>query len=236
MCLRLRPAHGGDTVLVIFDIDGTLTRTVDLDTEAYAAAFRRTFGAALPSLDWASYLNATESGVATEAATVVLGRSPEPAELGAMQDEFVILLSEAMAGLPPAELEIPGARRLLQRLVDEGHHVALATGCWRRSAEAKLRAAGLDLTGLPMATADDAVQRKAIMSIAAARAGHDPEGRHVYVGDGLWDMRAAAALGWEFIGVGPSGCRLEQNGVRRLVPHFGDERVVSELLAQCWYG
>ena len=124
---------------MVFDIDGTLTRTVDLDTEAYAAAFRRTFGAELPALDWASYRNATESGVATEAATVVLGRSPAPRELDAMRDEFNDLLREAMAGLPPAELEMPGAGRLLQRLADEGHHVALATGCWRRSAEAKLR-------------------------------------------------------------------------------------------------
>lgn len=86
MCLRLRPAHGGDTVLVVFDIDGTLTRTVDLDTEAYATAFRRTFGAELPSLDWASYQNAKESGVAKEAATVVLRRSPAPAELNAVQE------------------------------------------------------------------------------------------------------------------------------------------------------
>lgn len=87
-----------------------------------------------------------------------------------------------------------------------------------------------------MATAEDAVQRKVIMSITAARAGHDPEGRHVYVGDGLWDMRAAAALGWEFIGVGPSGCRLEQHGVKRLLPHFDDGQVVLELLASCWCG
>lgn len=34
-------------MLVVFDIDGTLTRTVDVDTEAFAAAFRKTFGADL---------------------------------------------------------------------------------------------------------------------------------------------------------------------------------------------
>lgn len=217
-------------MLVVFDIDGTLTRTVDVDTEAFAAAFRSTFGADLPSLDWASYKHATESGVAMEAANLVLGRAPTPAELSAMQDEFVGILREAMAGIPSAELEMPGAGSLIEHLVDGGHHVALATGCWRRSAEAKLQAAGLQLADHPMATADDAVARTEIMRIAAGRAGHAPEARHAYVGDGLWDMRAAAALGWDFIGVGPSGCKLEKHGVDRLVPHFGDADRVLQLL------
>lgn len=220
-------------MLVVFDIDGTLTRTADLDVAPYASSFLRTFGAELPSLDWASYRNATESGVATEAATEVLGRPPTASELDCMQNEYLALLDDAMKGLPAAELEMPGAAQLLRGLVAAGHHVAVATGCWRRSAESKLRAAGLDVSGLPMATANDAVERKGIMALAASRAGHDPDARHVYVGDGLWDMRAAAALGWEFIGVGSPGCRLEQNGVTRLVPHFGDHESIHELLAAC---
>lgn len=223
-------------MLVVFDIDGTLTRTVDLDTEAYATAFRRTFGAELPSLDWASYRHSTESGVAIEAATAVLGRPPTAVELDVMQDEFLLLLRGAMLNLPAAELEMPGARQLLLRLAGNGHLVALATGCWRRSAIAKLKAADLDLTGLPMATADDAIERKEIMALAATRAGQNPVTRHVYVGDGLWDMRAAAALGWGFIGVGSAGCRLAEHGAERLVPHFGDERHVLELLASCERG
>lgn len=209
-------------MLVVFDIDGTLTRTVDLDTEAFATAFRRTFGADLPSLDWAAYRNATESGVAMEGASIVLGRSPMAEELGAMQDEFLLLLQEAMSGLSPTELEMPGAGELLYRLTDEGHRIALATGCWHRVATMKLQAAGLDTAGLPMATADDALERKTIMSIAATRSGHSPADRHVYVGDGVWDMRASAELGWDFIGVGPAGCRLEEQGTNRLVPHFVD--------------
>lgn len=220
-------------MLVLFDIDGTLTRTADLDVDPYATAFLRTFGSPLPSLDWSSYRNASESGVAIEAATELLGRPPTAGELDKMQDEYMALLTLAMKGQPAKELEMPGASRLLQGLVEEGHHVALATGCWRRSAEAKLDAAGLDCAGIPIATADDAVERTAIMTLAAIRAGFDPKARHVYIGDGLWDMRASAALGWEFIGVGPTGCRLEQLGVDRLLPHFGDHDLVYELLAAC---
>lgn len=221
-------------MLVVFDIDGTLTTTVDLDTEAYATAFRRTFGADLPSLDWASYRNATESGVATEAATVVLGRSPTLSELEAMQDEFLVRLRDAMAGKKSSDLEMPGAAALLRSLAQGGHQVALATGCWFRSAEAKLQAAGLDVAGLPIATADDAIERKAIMCAAAVRAGHEPEARHVYFGDGVWDMRATEALGWDFIGVGPPDCRLAALGAERLVPHLGDLDGVLRLLAGCW--
>jgi len=220
-------------MLVIFDIDGTLTRTVELDGSAYAAAFRGTFGAELPSHDWASYRDATEPGVAIEAATAVLGRPPAPAELEAMRDEFLELLGHAMADLRASELEVPGAAELLRSLVSEGHDVALATGCWRRSAEAKLEAAGLDVAGIALATADDADERTEIMRIAAARAGYRPTARHVYVGDGLWDLRAAAALGWDFIGVGPAGSTLAKHGADRLVPDFGDLDGVRRLLASC---
>ncbi|HEY0841057.1 MAG TPA: GNAT family N-acetyltransferase [Vulgatibacter sp.] len=223
-------------MLVIFDIDGTLTRTVDLDTSAFATAFRSTFGAELPSLDWASYRDATESGVAFEAATAVLGRPPAPAELEAMQDEFLLLLRQALAGLRSSEVEMPGATGLIRSLMAGGHEVALATGCWRRSAEAKLEAAGLDVAGLPIATADDAVERTAIMRFAAERAGHDPTARHVYVGDGLWDMRASAALGWDFVGVGLAGSTLAMHGADRLVPDFSDLEGVHELLAACGTG
>ena len=39
-------------MLIIFDIDGALTRTSDVDAALYAQAFLDTFGVPLPALDW----------------------------------------------------------------------------------------------------------------------------------------------------------------------------------------
>jgi hypothetical protein len=39
-------------MLIIFDIDGALTRTSDVDAALYAQAFLDTLGVPLPALDW----------------------------------------------------------------------------------------------------------------------------------------------------------------------------------------
>ena len=45
-------------MLIVFDIDGTLTRTSEVDAALYAQAFFDTFGIPLPTLDWTAYSHA----------------------------------------------------------------------------------------------------------------------------------------------------------------------------------
>ena len=77
--------------------------------------------------------------------------------------------------------------------------VGLATGGWRKSAELKLRHTGLDALDLPLATANDAIERESIILTARDRIAHrhkcDSFIRQTYVGDGVWDVRAAQAIG-----------------------------------------
>ena len=79
--------------------------------------------------------------------------------------------------------------------------VAIATGCWRETAHFKLNAAGFDLSKIPFACASDRSSRAEIIALAAERAGM-PIGQSVYVGDGVWDLRATQELGIPFIGFG----------------------------------
>jgi len=51
-------------MLVVFDVDGTLVRTVELDAALYARAFAETVGRPLPSVDWTSYRRVTDRGIA----------------------------------------------------------------------------------------------------------------------------------------------------------------------------
>jgi hypothetical protein len=101
-----------------------------------------------------------------------------------------------------AFVEVPGAMRFLQYHIDSPDHaVAYATGGWRASAELKLKAAGLDDFDIPLATADDALDRKDIMLTALSHLG-ETFASVTYYGDGPWDQESSEQLGWEFVAVG----------------------------------
>ncbi|MBA2564193.1 MAG: HAD family hydrolase [Gemmatimonadetes bacterium] len=101
--------------------------------------------------------------------------------------------------LPAVAKPTGGAPALLQSLRE--HPVwrpAIATGSWPEAAQIKLAAGGLNIDGLPAAYADDAVSREAILAASLQRATEregSPFGQAVYVGDGVWDARAAQARG-----------------------------------------
>src|SRR5687768_7051363 len=51
--------------LVLFDIDGTLTRTEDVDTRCYLCALGEALGTTDIDTDWAKYRDVTDSGIAS---------------------------------------------------------------------------------------------------------------------------------------------------------------------------
>ena len=103
--------------------------------------------------------------------------------------------------------EITGASIALNRLKRESDWaVAIATGCWRESALLKLRAAQIDIEGIPAAFAEDGLSREEILETAVLQALQDYRvdsfAKTVSIGDGLWDVRTARRLGFTFLGVG----------------------------------
>jgi phosphoglycolate phosphatase-like HAD superfamily hydrolase len=211
-------------MIAVIDIDGTLTRSCAADAEAFAAAFEETFGAALPSSDWSTYTHATSAGILEEALIRVRGRGPTGDEQASMLAGFLAKLREV---LPTEGLEIPGARRVLSWLRDEGHAVALATGAWRQEAELKLAAAGIPFAGVPLASSDDHPDRRVLLRTALERAGWRGELDAVYVGDGSWDLRAARAVGIRFVGVDvQSDGRLAALGCSRVLRDLTDPRLL----------
>ena len=213
--------------LVVFDIDGTLTRTDEVDSVCYLRAFEEELGWTGISTDWAAYPSCTDEAIALEIFARHGGRVPRDGEIDRVRRRFFSLLEAASAEGPDLFTEIPGAGEALGRLrSDPRFRVALATGAWEASARLKLRAAGLDIDGLPLATSDDHPRRDEIVrrAIAKAEAGSGPFEDIVSVGDGVWDLRTARALGIDFVGIasGEGAERLQREGAERVIEDFRD--------------
>jgi hypothetical protein len=109
-----------------------------------------------------------------------------------------------LEGGPRRVAEIPGSAALLEALRGMRRvRLAIATGGWAETAQLKLRAIGVETEGLGFASASDAVARTKIMQLAEQRAlrGTAATSR-TYFGDGAWDKRASAELGYRFVAIG----------------------------------
>lgn len=194
--------------LAIFDVDGTLLRTSGVDDECYIQAMDEVFGIRGMSTDWGSYSHSTDGAILADLIRQRLGREPTASDAATHRSRFVELLQAVAAKSPERFAQTPGASAAMQSLRERGWTTAIATGGWRASALLKLERGGLDVTGTAAAFADDALPREAIILHAAARATVGPEPRVVYIGDGLWDLRAANRLAIGFVGIA-SGERAE---------------------------
>ena len=137
----------------------------------------------------------------------------------------------------PRAYQIPGSAEILSILAKSFDlALALATGGLRASAELKLRRANLLNAFVPMAGSNDAVSRDEIIGIAARQAAEKHATqftKFTYVGDGVWDAKAARDLGWRFIGIGSGEQedRLRQAGAGMVIPDYRPAEGFLRLLA-----
>ena len=170
---------------VIFDIDGTLLQSASIDDTLYRDAVRFVLGTVRLRQSLEDYEFVSDSGVLAQifADNAVVN---DQARIQAVKSRFVELLRQHIADNGPFP-EIPGARDLLTRYTrSPDHAVAIATGGWRESALLKLETSGFADYGFPLASSDDAYERKEIMRIALSRLG-DEFMSVTYYGDGPWD-------------------------------------------------
>ncbi len=192
--------------LVVFDIDGTLVRSVELDDTCFVRAFADVLGIAGICADWSRYPHATDSGLAREIVRRHLGRDPSPEEIESLRQRCCQLLRKARVRHPGGIRPVEGAAALLAHLDGQTPwRAAIASGSWAETARLKLEAAGLRVEGLPCAFADASEDRCEIVRQAVAQAAtrYAPAGfaKVVYVGDGPWDVEAARRLGIAFVGM-----------------------------------
>lgn len=192
---------------IIFDIDGTLLHSAAVDDALYREAVKAVFGRVHLRSSLHDYDFVTDTGVLSQI-MADNGISAKPDYEHEIKTHFVDLLRDYVESEGPF-IEIPGASDLLGSLRESASHaVAIATGGWRESAELKLESAGFDYSDFPLATSNDHHERTGIMEIALSQLGARFESV-TYYGDGPWDRDACAALGWQFVAVGPEMGGLE---------------------------
>ncbi|MBT8084616.1 MAG: HAD hydrolase-like protein [Woeseia sp.] len=198
---------------VIFDIDDTLLHSMSIDDQLYRLAINDVVGDVRFRESLAEYEHVSDSGILQQ---VLIDNSINVDVFDEIRERFLLSLESHVAEHGPFR-EIAGARDALDRLRrSKQHAVALATGCWRRSAELKLRTAGFSFDDMPLATADDAMERTNIMrhALGSLRGCFDSI---TYFGDGIWDQEACRDLGWHFRPVGPT-----LNGLENYCDEFRD--------------
>jgi phosphoglycolate phosphatase-like HAD superfamily hydrolase len=215
--------------LVVFDLDGTLTRTLAVDGDCYLQAFDTSLGIKDVNDTWSEYEHVTDLGVMQDVFQSRFGRAPDPNDIAAFVDCFVGLLRHRYESAAEAFGEIPGATAFLARLRHATWGVAIATGGWERSARFKIDAARLAAGHIPAAFAEDGPARHAIVQAAIARAEtyyrEKAFHRVVLVGDAIWDLRCAQTLGLPFVAVAhpDRATHLRELGASHVIEHFIDQ-------------
>ncbi len=229
--------------LVIFDIDGTLTKTTQVDDQCFVQSFVDELGIADLDTNWARYPTVCDSGITQHIFRTHLGRMPSAMELARLQRRFVALLEHAYEHEPQLFVEVPGAGAVIKNLRQHADWaVAIASGGWQASAVFKLSKAGIAVDGLPAAFADHGITREVILATALVMARHTYQQQHfsriAYIGDGVWDVRTARHLNLDFVGVasGNHEAVLRAEGARAIIQGFTDFDRFRHMLEELDYG
>lgn len=191
------------TVLVLFDIDGTLIHTAGAGVRGMNAAFERLHGRS-GALDGVPVAGRTDRAIIRE---VFRNWNVEMSdvELSPLRDEYVVELERELArsGAPDFGV-LPGVHEALAGLeADPGFTLGLLTGNFVRGAEIKLAHFDLWRRFAFGAFGDHHVDRRDLVPVALARAQeHGVSPSHVVViGDTPLDVDCAHAHGAQAVAV-----------------------------------
>lgn len=205
----------GPRTTIIFDADGTLIGGEPTDWASFEAAFLEVAGFALTS-DFFDHIEEVTAKALVHQALSDLDHPERHLKEQAVAEGFLRRLQAAHQEDRECFPATPGAVELVQELKAAGLRIAIATGDWRESITFKLGAAGIPLDDIPIVTSSEHYARAEIIRAAVDLVGGRLD-EAVYVGDGLWDLRACERLGIPFIGVGHRKERLRKAGALHVV-------------------
>jgi phosphoglycolate phosphatase-like HAD superfamily hydrolase len=156
--------------LVIFDVDGTLTDTMDIDTTCFAESIYELYPDITINTNWESYQYSTDTGFLLEIFNKNFSREPTDEELSQIQTVFFKRLNSIFYQQSIKCTHLEGALTIFEKLKAVNWQVAIATGCWEQSALLKLKAAKLPHNFIPMGHGGDGFRREDIVHSAIEKA------------------------------------------------------------------
>ena len=202
-----------DRIAVLFDIDGTLIDTGGAGAASWRLAFEELYGI---QADIGKFTDAgmTDPDVGRMTFEAVLDRKPERKEFARLLERRLHYLQQTVAESPGYRI-LPGAERLLLRLIEDGHLLGLVTGNLEAAAHIKLHRAHLNRFFSFGGYGSDASDRGELTRIALRRAafvfGEEVAAEHaIAVGDTPLDVAGAHAAGIACVGVGSHNYTVDQ--------------------------
>ena len=210
--------------LIVFDIDGTIVDSVEVDDFCFKQSFQQLHNIDIDNADWSNFKHVTDSGLTHEIFEAHYGIAPTASQTLELKTCFYQLVEQRIHEIT----EIKGAKKTLHSLMDNPEFsIAFATGGWRETATLKLSAIGFELREITLVSANEHVSRSEITRLAIdntlAKVGLDEFSTITYVGDGLWDYKTTRELGINFIGIdSEQNNELVNAGAMRVMPNLED--------------
>lgn len=217
--------------MIVFDVDGTLLRGESTDWKCFGSAFEEAAGFSLTSDFFSNLKEVTARAIVYKALS---GRKTKDKKV--LERKVCSLFLEKLQKAHQTDQNCfpatNGAVNLLKKLRQTDIPIAIATGDWRESITFKLKAARIDIDGIPIMTSSEYSRRATIISSVINHVGYGGTDS-IYVGDGLWDLRACKKLGISFVGVGEKKEKLKAAGAKYLLDdltpeHFFDLSLIRK--------
>ncbi|MCJ7484340.1 MAG: HAD hydrolase-like protein [Thermodesulfovibrionales bacterium] len=186
-------------ITIIFDVDDTLVDSMHFDIALFIKTIKELLGDVVVHDDWRKFKNVTDSGILDQ---IIDENNISDAKevFGRVRKRFGELVMAHLEANPckPKRGAISAINELNK---NKNYIIGFATGGWRHTALMKLKSAGFSIDESTLFSSDDHHERIGIMNCCKNRIAQSCKDI-VYVGDGEWDLEAAAKLQWGFIGIG----------------------------------
>ena len=199
--------------LIVFDIDGTLTESVEIHQKGFINALTQ-LGVRKIDSNFKAYKHHTDSFIAKEIYENDKNTSFSETEVR----KFEVLLLNFIQNYQISEVK--GAKRTVEQIEnDTDFGICYATGSLLKPAKHKLDSIGLKYNCEQLIASNNIEDRENIVlkAIQSAKSFYNAEKfeRIISVGDGLWDLQTAKNLNLEFIGIGPKNKEIMiENGMK----------------------
>lgn len=215
--------------LAVFDIDGTLTESVNIHQAAFRGALKLNGIAAFDD-NWGNYKHHTDSYIFSAIYEAAHKQAAEDKHVRMFEASLYALVAEANTATPIKEIK--GAANMVRHLIDNTeYHVVFATGSFHRAALLKLQQSDVYHIDELVIASDEIHSRDELVSTAITKAkeyyGTPHFDRIISFGDGYWDYKTACNLGLNFIGL--ANAKLSDHGVQHVFPHFEDSGLLAIL-------